>query len=584
MANYSLSLSRCQLKSKFNKQGLPVINNSHDRGFTIVELLVVIVVIGILAAITIVSYTGIAQRANVAAMQSDLSSISQRLKMYYTLYSSYPTALDGNNCPTAPNADSNYCLKLSGSNTLSYNGSATTFSAVEANSAGTTYYKVTDNSSPVAVNSMGYGMVSYYSAEDTGNTVADVYSANNGIIKVNATAYYPFDGNANDASTSNKNGTVSGATLTTDRFGNANSAYSFNGSNNHIATSSISFGSNKRFYSAWVKIASTGANTVIDGALQFKVTSSNKLRVQWSDSGWHTVDSTSAISTGVWTHVALAYDGSIAKFYINGVADATTASISAYAGYSPASITIGRDGGGGSEVFNGSIDEVLIGQTSGNNPTDGDIAKLYTLTNAHDMNKPSVTGRVNKGFDLWGYASWANDSTCSYIDMGTGFNQAVHGVATPFTISYWMYRSSGSSSASEKNIGWYGGNYKGVLMGVYNDGNIGVTIGQGNTTGSSSNFGFSAGSAPLDQWDHIVLTYDGTNIKVYVNGSNTYTHNIGAFVDNGDGTQPLKINLSSWSLFEGSRGRYDEIGLWSRAITQAEVTTIYNSGSGLQYP
>lgn len=42
-------------------------------------------------------------------------------------------------------------------------------------------------------------------------------------------AYYPFTGNANDAAGA-LNGTVSGATLTTDRFGNANSAYAFNGS------------------------------------------------------------------------------------------------------------------------------------------------------------------------------------------------------------------------------------------------------------------------------------------------------------------------------------------------------------------
>jgi len=43
------------------------------QGFTIVELLIVIVVIGILAAITIVAYNGIQQRATVAAIQSELA-------------------------------------------------------------------------------------------------------------------------------------------------------------------------------------------------------------------------------------------------------------------------------------------------------------------------------------------------------------------------------------------------------------------------------------------------------------------------------------------------------------------------------
>jgi uncharacterized protein (TIGR02145 family) len=47
-------------------------------------------------------------------------------------------------------------------------------------------------------------------------------------------AYYPFNGNANDASGNGNNGTVNGAILSSDRFGNLNSAYSFNGTTNLI--------------------------------------------------------------------------------------------------------------------------------------------------------------------------------------------------------------------------------------------------------------------------------------------------------------------------------------------------------------
>lgn len=46
-------------------------------------------------------------------------------------------------------------------------------------------------------------------------------------------AYYDMRGDANDIVGGN-NGTVTGASLTTDRFGFANSAYSFNGTSNHI--------------------------------------------------------------------------------------------------------------------------------------------------------------------------------------------------------------------------------------------------------------------------------------------------------------------------------------------------------------
>jgi hypothetical protein len=46
--------------------------------------------------------------------------------------------------------------------------------------------------------------------------------------------YWPFCGNANDESGNANNGTVNGATLTTDRFGNSNSAYNFDGVSNNI--------------------------------------------------------------------------------------------------------------------------------------------------------------------------------------------------------------------------------------------------------------------------------------------------------------------------------------------------------------
>lgn len=59
-------------------------------GFTIVELLVVIVVIGVLAAITIVSYTSISQRASYAREQSDMKSINDLIQMYYAENGQYP--------------------------------------------------------------------------------------------------------------------------------------------------------------------------------------------------------------------------------------------------------------------------------------------------------------------------------------------------------------------------------------------------------------------------------------------------------------------------------------------------------------
>ena len=61
-----------------------------DHGFTIVELLIVIVVIGILAAITIVAYNGVTARASYSKEQQDMTSLNKLIQMYYTVNGGYP--------------------------------------------------------------------------------------------------------------------------------------------------------------------------------------------------------------------------------------------------------------------------------------------------------------------------------------------------------------------------------------------------------------------------------------------------------------------------------------------------------------
>ena len=123
-------------------------NEEHISGFTIVELLVVIVIIAILATITAVSYTGVSQRANIASIQQQLSNNSSLLKLYNAENNSYPTALDVNNCPSAPIADTKNCLKNLSGATMSYTGSATTFKLEIAK--GDLKYKITESGSIVA--------------------------------------------------------------------------------------------------------------------------------------------------------------------------------------------------------------------------------------------------------------------------------------------------------------------------------------------------------------------------------------------------------------------------------------------------
>jgi prepilin-type N-terminal cleavage/methylation domain-containing protein len=57
-------------------------NSQAKSGFTIVELLIVVVVIAILAAITIVSYNGITARANASSAQATAASLQKKVELY----------------------------------------------------------------------------------------------------------------------------------------------------------------------------------------------------------------------------------------------------------------------------------------------------------------------------------------------------------------------------------------------------------------------------------------------------------------------------------------------------------------------
>jgi prepilin-type N-terminal cleavage/methylation domain-containing protein len=61
-------------------------------GFTIVELLIVIVVIGVLAAITIVAYNGIQKRAQDTVIQSDINNLVKKVREYEADNGVVPTA------------------------------------------------------------------------------------------------------------------------------------------------------------------------------------------------------------------------------------------------------------------------------------------------------------------------------------------------------------------------------------------------------------------------------------------------------------------------------------------------------------
>jgi len=85
-------------------------------GFTVLEIVIAISVIGILAVIVTVSYSGITNRATESTIKSDLSNALGDFNLYKTEKNKYPTAVDD-----CPNVDPNkVCIEFSGDNQYEY--------------------------------------------------------------------------------------------------------------------------------------------------------------------------------------------------------------------------------------------------------------------------------------------------------------------------------------------------------------------------------------------------------------------------------------------------------------------------------
>lgn len=75
---------------------MTVVKKAVAKGFTIVELLIVIVVIGILAALVIVTYNGIQQKARDTERKTDINALHGQLEAYQAQNGKYPTLANVN--------------------------------------------------------------------------------------------------------------------------------------------------------------------------------------------------------------------------------------------------------------------------------------------------------------------------------------------------------------------------------------------------------------------------------------------------------------------------------------------------------
>ena len=197
-------------------------------------------------------------------------------------------------------------------------------------------------------------------------------------------AYYPFNGNPNDYSGNNNNPTTNTASLTSNRFGESNAAYHFDGFSSYmrIPNSSSLNANNKLSIHIWIR--PTGfysgpchGNSVIMKGDQDFLTGNYFLRFDDSHLGTNCNSSvnqsqqnyygpsasngyTPYVSLEKWCNVVLTYDGNIVRTYINSeLISSTTQTISTFT--NPYDLFFGRLNSASYPYwFNGDIDEIAI--------------------------------------------------------------------------------------------------------------------------------------------------------------------------------------------------------------------------------
>ena len=217
-------------------------------------------------------------------------------------------------------------------------------------------------------------------------------------------------------------------------------------------------------------------------------------------------------------------------------------------------------GGGANPLWDG-----LLAYWTADNTTDDALGNYNgTLVNGATYG----TGIINQGFSL--------DGVNDYVTMG---NVLDFDGSTPFSFSCWVYINAlgvdaifGKSQQSP---------YNGYGLHIQTDSLYYFHL------GGSSLLQVSSGPVILNSWHHIVITYNGnkthSGFKMYINNvSKTPLNTYGSFTGSSSSSLPFEVGRqgNAW-YFDG---RVDEIGAWNRELTSLEVTELYNSGAGKQYP
>lgn len=440
----------------------------------------------------------------------------------------------------------------------------------------------------------------------------------NAQINSGLVGHYTFNnGNANDESGNANHGVTNGASLTTDRFGNANKAYSFDGLNDYIDlgdASQFRMGSNDFSISLWVNYSATQQANLIskrDGAAsnynmytisiindpQFGGVSQNVWTFLRSSNS-NDRDVNAGNLSGAWHNITLVHDYSdSSSIFVDGqFVGSDLNSVSGIYDIVGRPLVLGYASESNSNFYNGEMDDIRIYNRALNqndinaiynepNPStsleNGLVAKYsFNDANANDeigtnhgvVNGASLTsdrfGNLNKAYSFDGIDDNIVLGDAPEFRMG----------ANDFAISLWVnYSATQQANIISKRDG-AGTNFNMYTISILNDPQFGGASQNVWTFLRSSNSNdrdVNAGNL-ANAWHHIVLTHDySDSSSIYVDGQF-----VGADLNPVSGVydiigQPLVLGYASQSNSNFYNGSIDDIRIYNRQLNSSEVNALF---------
>ncbi|WP_164821530.1 LamG domain-containing protein [Paenibacillus koleovorans] len=415
---------------------------------------------------------------------------------------------------------------------------------------------------------------------------------------------------AADASGNGYTGTVANGALWAS--GVVGNAISLDGTNDYVSRADSSSqpldGMSAMTLSAWVNFAQlppTGKYAVVAGkdisgaSYRLTVNASGSLTfaVATVNNGWYTTGTTATASTrlaaNAWYLVSGSYDGTVVRIYVNGKLDGTGSSAISGAIFNSASdFHVGRSSAANIDYLNGKVDEVRLYNRA---LLESELLQLYRneggVVGEWNLNETSGTVAADKAVAgnngaLIGGPSWTAGKSGNAIQLD-GVNNyvtiadqaALDGMAA-LTISAWVHLSQmpvtgkyfvpvGKDSA---------GSSESYRLAISPGGSASLAVKTANngwyTAGTTASSPAVIGTGT---WVHLVGTYDGTTVKIYLNGSLAGT---GASAISGviyNGTSPLRFGYGSSFNIAYTNGTVDEVRIYNRALNATEVLALYAS-------